>query len=90
MFHVFGAIAHLERRLIAERTKDGIAAARTKGTRPGHQPLDADRIAEALKLVAAGLSPTDAPPSIARSAVPESSTAHSQHVHEASRSSTLR
>jgi outer membrane protein TolC len=27
-FHVFGAIAHFERRLIAERTKDGIAAAR--------------------------------------------------------------
>ena len=26
VFHVFGAIAHLERRLIAERTKDGIAA----------------------------------------------------------------
>ena len=28
VFHVFGAIAHFERRLIAERTKDGIAAAR--------------------------------------------------------------
>ena len=30
VFHVFGAIAHFERRLIAERTKDGIAAARTR------------------------------------------------------------
>ena len=30
VFHVFGAIAHLERRLIAERTKDGIAAARPR------------------------------------------------------------
>jgi len=29
-FHVFGAIAHFERRLIAERTRDGIAAARAK------------------------------------------------------------
>src|SRR5215218_11377271 len=28
VFHVFGAIAHFERRLIAERTRDGIAAAR--------------------------------------------------------------
>jgi DNA invertase Pin-like site-specific DNA recombinase len=46
--------------LIAERTKDGIAAARAKGKRPGRQPLDADRIAAALKLVAAGLSPTAA------------------------------
>jgi DNA invertase Pin-like site-specific DNA recombinase len=57
VFHVFGGSA---RRLIAERTKDGIAAARAKGKRPGRQPLDADRIAAALKLVAAGLSPTAA------------------------------
>jgi hypothetical protein len=33
VFHVFGAIAHFERRLIAERTKDGIAAARARGGR---------------------------------------------------------
>ena len=32
VFHVFGAIAHFERRLISERTRDGIAAARK--TRP--------------------------------------------------------
>jgi DNA invertase Pin-like site-specific DNA recombinase len=38
VFHVFGAIAHFERRLIAERTKDGIAAARARGKRPGRQP----------------------------------------------------
>lgn len=60
VFHVFGAIAHFERRLIAERIKDGIAAARTKDKRPGRLPLDADRTAAALKLVAAGLSPTAA------------------------------
>ncbi len=60
VFHVFGAIAHFERRLIAERTKDGIAAARARGKRPGRQPLDTDRINAALKLVAAGLSPTAA------------------------------
>lgn len=40
IFHVFGAIAHFERRLISERTKDGIAAARAKGRMPGRQPLD--------------------------------------------------
>ena len=50
IFHVFGAIAHFERRLIAERTKDGIAAARAKGKRPGRLPLDADRILAALQL----------------------------------------
>jgi len=60
VFHVFGSIAHFERRLIAERTKDGIAAARARGKRPGRQPLDDDKIAAALKLVQAGLSPTAA------------------------------
>jgi DNA invertase Pin-like site-specific DNA recombinase len=58
VFHVFGAIAHFERRLIAERTKDGIAAAHVRGKRSGRKPLDADRIGAALKLVAAGLSPS--------------------------------
>ena len=27
VFHVFGAIAHFERRLISERTREGLAAA---------------------------------------------------------------
>ena len=60
IFHVFGAIAHFERRLIAERTKDGIAAARARGKRPGRQPLNADKINAALSLVKSGLSPTAA------------------------------
>ena len=60
IFHVFGAIAHFERRLIAERTKDGIAAARAKGKLPGRRPLDPDKAASALKLVENGVSPTDA------------------------------
>jgi DNA invertase Pin-like site-specific DNA recombinase len=60
VFHVFGAIAHFERRLIAERTRDGIAAARAKGKHPGRQPLERERAEAALKLVAAGLSPTAA------------------------------
>jgi DNA invertase Pin-like site-specific DNA recombinase len=60
IFHVFGAIAHFERRLIAERTKDGIAAARMRGQRLGRQPVDVDKIQAALKLVEAGLSPTQA------------------------------
>ena len=60
VFHVFGAIAHFERRLIAERTKDGIAAARAKGKRPGRRPVDGSKVEAALKLVEAGLSPTQA------------------------------
>ena len=60
IFHVFGAIAHFERRLISERTKDGIAAARAKGKRPGRQPLDMKKIDAALKLIEAQVSPTEA------------------------------
>lgn len=57
VFHVFGAIAHFERRLIVERTQDGIAAARARGKVPGRPPLDAETRASALKLVEAGVRP---------------------------------
>jgi DNA invertase Pin-like site-specific DNA recombinase len=60
IFHVFGAIAHFERRLISERTKDGIAAARANGKRPGRQPLDMARVEAAIKLIEAQTSPTEA------------------------------
>lgn len=56
VFHVFGAIAHFERRLISERTKDGLQAARMKGKKPGRPPLKPDRIVALQNLVAAGLS----------------------------------
>ena len=55
VFHVFGAIAHFER-----RTKDGIAAARAKGKRPGRQPLDMKKIEAAIKLIEAKTSPAEA------------------------------
>ena len=60
IFHVFGAIAHFERRLISERTRDGIAAARAKGKLPRRQPLDGYKESAALKLVAASVSPAEA------------------------------
>jgi DNA invertase Pin-like site-specific DNA recombinase len=60
VFHVFGAIAQFERRLIAERTRDGIANARAKGRRPGRPPLDQDKRDAALLLVQSGMSPTQA------------------------------
>ena len=60
IFHVFGAIAHFERRLISERTKDGIAAARAKGRKPGRQPLDLSKLEAALTLIEAKTSPTEA------------------------------
>jgi DNA invertase Pin-like site-specific DNA recombinase len=60
VFHVFGAIAHFERRLISERTRDGIAAARAKNRIPGRPRVDDARLDAAFKLIAAGLSPTQA------------------------------
>lgn len=60
IFHVFGAIAHFERRLISERTKDGIAAARAKGRHPGRQPLDQGKVDAAIKLVQSSVSPAEA------------------------------
>lgn len=60
VFHVFAALAHFERRLIQERTRDGLAAARARGARPGRPPIDAQTTEAALALVAAGKSPTQA------------------------------
>jgi DNA invertase Pin-like site-specific DNA recombinase len=60
VFHVFGAIAQFERRLIAERTRDGMANARIKGSRPGRPPLDQEKLEAATLLVKSGLSPTKA------------------------------
>ena len=60
IFHVFGAVAHFERRLISERTRDGIAAARKRGRRPGRPPIDPDKVAAAQKLIDGGLSAGEA------------------------------
>src|SRR6266446_1483348 len=60
IFHVFGAIAQFERRLIAERTRDGMANARLKGSRPGRPPLDQEKREAVILLVKSGMSPTKA------------------------------
>ncbi len=57
VFHVFGAIAHFERRLISERTREGLAAARRRGSRPGRPPTDPEKAAALRKLVDAGMTP---------------------------------
>jgi DNA invertase Pin-like site-specific DNA recombinase len=57
VFHVFGAIAHFERRLISERTRDGIAAARKRGNHPGRPKLDEETVSALQKLVEAGMTP---------------------------------
>lgn len=60
IFHVFGAIAHFERRLIAERTKEGIKAALAKGKVLGRPTLNKEKLTSALKLIESGLSPSNA------------------------------
>jgi DNA invertase Pin-like site-specific DNA recombinase len=39
IFHLFSALAQFERRLIQERTRAGLAAARTRGKQGGRRPL---------------------------------------------------
>ena len=60
VFHVFAAIAHFERRLISERTKDGLLAARKRGRTPGRPPLHADTVSALRELVDNGTSVTKA------------------------------
>jgi DNA invertase Pin-like site-specific DNA recombinase len=60
VFHVFGAIAQFECRLIAERTRDGMNVARAKGRNPGRPPLDQEKLDAALLLMKAGMAPTKA------------------------------
>lgn len=42
IFNIFSALAQFERRLIQERTRAGLAAARARGRRGGRKPLQAD------------------------------------------------
>ena len=60
VFHVFGAIAHFERRLISERTKDGLMTARKRGRVPGRPPLATETISALQDLVDAGKSVSQA------------------------------
>lgn len=57
VFHAFGVIAYFERRLISQRTRDGIAAARKRGKIPGRPKLGAETVSALQKLVEAGMTP---------------------------------
>jgi DNA invertase Pin-like site-specific DNA recombinase len=55
IFHVIGAIAHMERRLIKERVTAGLKAAKTRGRRNGRKAkLTGTQIAHARRLIADG------------------------------------
>jgi DNA invertase Pin-like site-specific DNA recombinase len=56
-FHVMGALAEMERELIIERTRAGLAAARAEGRIGGRRPkLTDEQWAQAGRLIAAGQS----------------------------------
>ncbi len=42
IFHIFSALAQFERRLIQERTKAGLSAARARGRKGGRKPITGD------------------------------------------------
>ena len=56
-FHVMGALAEMERELIVERTRAGLAAAREEGRKGGRRPkLSPAQWEQAGRLIAAGES----------------------------------
>lgn len=56
-FHVMGALAEMERELIVERTRAGLAAARAKGKVGGRRPkLTTEQWAQIGRLLEAGES----------------------------------
>lgn len=55
VFHMMGALAEFERSLIAERTKEGMKAAKRRGKHVGRPPaLSAEQIAFARRTLVAG------------------------------------
>jgi DNA invertase Pin-like site-specific DNA recombinase len=61
IFHTFSALAQFERRLIQERTRAGLAAARARGKKGGRQPRHAGepRVRMAYTMVDQRLSVAD-------------------------------
>lgn len=56
-FKILGVIAEFERKLIAERTRAGLAAARSRGTRLGRRrQMSAVQVREAAALMRGGMS----------------------------------
>lgn len=60
MLTMLGGVAEFERAIMLERQREGIAKAKAEGKYLGRKPTDADKVAEIKRLVAEGLSPTEA------------------------------
>lgn len=59
VFHVFAALAEFERRLIVERTRAGLDAARARGRKGGRRGVPASTVAAIEALAQSGRSPTE-------------------------------
>lgn len=57
---IVGWVAEQERETLRRRTRDGLAAARARGSRPGRPPVDPEKVVAGRDLVAAGHSITRA------------------------------
>jgi DNA invertase Pin-like site-specific DNA recombinase len=58
IFHVFGAVASFERKLMLERQREGIAKARIDGKYKGRTPTARRQAPEVLRLHAEGFGPS--------------------------------
>ena len=57
ILHVLSSVVHFERRLIVERTRAGMEAARSRGASFGRRPaIDDETVREALQLKAQGMT----------------------------------
>ena len=57
VFHIFGALARFERRLIKEHTREGVAAAKKRGSKLGRRAsLTPSQATHARELIEAGKS----------------------------------
>lgn len=59
VFHVFAALAEFERRLIVERTRAGLDAARARGRKGGRRGVPPSTVAAIEALAQSGRSPTE-------------------------------
>lgn len=54
LFTLMSALAQFERDVLADRTKEGLAAARARGRKGGRKPIDSYAVRKAVKLYKTG------------------------------------
>ncbi len=59
VFHIFGSMAQFERRLVMERTRAGLAAARSRGRKGGRRSVPAETINAIRSLALSGRTPAE-------------------------------